>query len=63
MEQVQKWKQRGNEFFKMQDNLKAINCWEEALNGIKNIEYERMQKLKAQGKEQEEIEKSLAELN
>jgi len=32
------WKERGNEFFKMKDYLKAINCWEEALQQAKDRE-------------------------
>jgi tetratricopeptide (TPR) repeat protein len=40
MESINKWKTRGNQFFKLNDFLKAINCWEEALAVIKTLEYE-----------------------
>ena len=44
METIEKWKQRGNEYFKMNQQLKAINCWEEALASVKALEYEEAQK-------------------
>ena len=31
MEKIEDWKNRGNQFFKLKDYLKAINCWEECL--------------------------------
>ena len=43
MENIQKWKGRGNEFFKLNNHLKAINCWEEALAAIKGLEYDQQQ--------------------
>jgi len=38
MEAIKIWKDRGNEFFRLQDYLKAINCYEEALQSAKNLE-------------------------
>jgi tetratricopeptide (TPR) repeat protein len=38
MEGITIWKSKGNEFFKMKDFLKAINCYEEALESAKNLE-------------------------
>ena len=38
MDAIKTWKERGNEFFKLKDYLKAINCYEEALQLAKNIE-------------------------
>ena len=38
MENITKWKTRGNEFFKLKDYLKAINCYEEALQHAKDQE-------------------------
>ena len=38
MENITKWKARGNEFFGLKDYLKAINCYEEALQHAKDRE-------------------------
>ena len=38
MDGVTSWKSKGNEFFKMKDFLKAINCYEEALAAAKDLE-------------------------
>ena len=38
MQAITDWKNRGNEFFKIKDFLKAINCWEEALQTCRGIE-------------------------
>ena len=38
MNKIEDWKNRGNQFFKLKDYLKAINCWEDALQIIKDRE-------------------------
>ena len=38
MDQILSWKNKGNEFFKLKDYLKAINCYEEGVFNIKEIE-------------------------
>ena len=40
--QLLEWKNRGNTFFKQQEYLKAINCWEEAIVVAKE-QYQAMQ--------------------
>ena len=40
MDNITHWKTRGNQFFKLNDILKAINCWEEALQLLKDYDCE-----------------------
>ena len=48
MDTINSWKTKGNEFFKLKDYLKAINCYEEALETCKQLEldYQRMVNIK-----------------
>ena len=40
MDNIFHWKNRGNQFFKLNDILKAINCWEEALQLLKDYDHD-----------------------
>ena len=66
MENIVHWKQRGNEFFKLKDFLKAINCWEEALQVIKEQETDLQSMVQKHGDQAvtgfEQIQKKLEEL-
>ena len=56
MENILHWKSRGNQFFKLNDILKAINCWEESLQLIKDYDHDlqSMKDLKDLQSKQEE---------
>lgn len=58
MDKLQDWKKRGNEFFKQQEYLKAINCWEEAVQIAKAIEeeYQSLVQIKKDDNSQQTID-------